>query len=461
MQVDRDLGDTSGQRSDTGPKCSVTLDSNAGEPTQRARSEEPCTTDQPTKEHSRSQGPPGQLAPDVSAEEKWLTRGVGSIGAASFFSDSGHEIATALLPSFLTSVLHSSAAALGTIEGLSDALTGVAKLVGGPLANDSKLRRRLASGGYVGTAVATGAIGLATAVWQAGALRAFAWMSRGIRSPARDALLSSLAPPHAYGRAFGIERAGDNLGAVAGPLLAAGLVGWIGIRPAIWCAAIPGLLAAVAITIAAREARRSPSREKKRFGLHLRDLRQAGLAKPMLPIVLFECGNIAVTLLILRATQLLRSDGRSLVAATSLAIVIYSAHNAFAAAAAFGGGHWIDRSGPRTVFGVGALLYVLAYIGFARGSHSWLFLLVAFVLAGSGIGLAETAESALVARSVPDSLRGSAFGTLGGVQAAGDVVSSVVAGLLYAAVSPEAAFLYAAAWMVLAVGASSWLVLAR
>lgn len=98
----------------------------------------------------------------------WLTAGVGSVGAASLFSDSGHEIVTAVLPSFLTTVLHSSAAALGLIEGFSDALVGVAKVIGGPLANDPRRRRRLATGGYVGTAVATGAIGLAATVWQAG-----------------------------------------------------------------------------------------------------------------------------------------------------------------------------------------------------------------------------------------------------------------------------------------------------
>lgn len=62
---------------------------------------------------------------------------MGSVGLASFFSDSGHEIATAVLPSFLTGVLHGSAAALGLIEAVSDALTGLAKLVGGPLANDA------------------------------------------------------------------------------------------------------------------------------------------------------------------------------------------------------------------------------------------------------------------------------------------------------------------------------------
>jgi MFS family permease len=379
---------------------------------------------------------------------------------ASFFSDAGHEIATALLPSFLTAVLHATAAALGIIEGFSDALTGLASMIGGPLANDPRRRRRMASGGYLGTAVATGAIGATTGVWQAGLLRAFAWSSRGLRSPARDTLLASLAREDASGRAFGLERAGDNLGAVAGPLLAAWLVPWVGIRHAIYVAFIPGALAAVAITVAAREARSVPGgRVVSR--LNLKDLRRAGIARPMVPIAMFEFGNIAVTLLILRSTQLLHSGGRGLAAATTLAVLIYAGHNAFGSAVAYGGGHWVDRAGPRVVFGFGAALYVLAYIGFAIGPHSWWALLVAFSLAGSGLGLSETAESTLVAQMLPDHLRGSGFGALGGVRAAGDVVATVVVGVLYTTVSPAAGFIYAAGWMLLAVVTSVWVAMGQ
>src|SRR5512133_2124349 len=186
----------------------------------------------------------------------WVSPGVASIGAASFFSDAGHEIATAVLPSFLTGVLRGSAATLGLIEGLSDALLGIAKLLSGPLANQPARRVQLARGGYLLTAVFTAAIGLATTVWQAGVLRAAAWVARGVRTPARDAMLAGLAPPDASGRAFGVERDGDNLGAVVGPLLAAILVATVGIRTSFFFALVPGALAAVSISLAAARARR-------------------------------------------------------------------------------------------------------------------------------------------------------------------------------------------------------------
>ena len=390
---------------------------------------------------------------------RWLTPGVGAVAAASFFSDSGHEVTTSVLPAFLTGTLGASAAALGVIDGISDALIGVMKLIGGPLANDPHRRARTASGGYLGTAVATGAIGAAATVWQVGVLRAIAWLSRGLRSPARDALLASLSPTSAQGRAFGLERAGDNLGAVAGPLLAAGLVTWVGIRPALYLAAVPGLFAALAIVLAARESRRrapsagaaSPRR------LELRALRDAGMLWALMPVLLFEFGNLATTLLILRATQLLTSQQRSVTAATSIAILIYAGHNVIATLASLIAGRWYDRTGPRVVFATGAAVYVLAYGVFSAGAHSVIAVVVAFAAAGAGIGLAEPTESAVVAQLLPDRLRGSGFGVLGAVQATGDVVATVIAGFLYTVFSPAVAFGYAAVWMLAATIASGTL----
>lgn len=397
--------------------------------------------------------------PAQPVDGPWLTRGVLGVGSASFFSDAGHEMATSVLPTFLTSTLHAGPGALGAIEGVSDALTGLSKLAGGPLANDPNRRAQLASGGYLGTALATGALGLATAVWQVAGLRALAWVSRGLRSPARDTLLTSLVPPHAYGRAFGLERAGDNAGAIAGPLLASGLVAWLGIRHVLLLAVVPGLLAALAITVAGREARRTMAdvTARRTLQLNLGELRRAGLVQALTPAALFELGNVATTLLILRATELLSSDGRDLAAATSVAILLYAAHNGAATVASLAGGQIIDRANARVVFAVGAGVYVLAYVGFALDTRSWLLLLGAFLLAGIGIGLAETAESTVVAQRLPDRLRGNGFGVLGLVQSLGDLGSSLVVGVLWSTVSPMVGFGYAAVWMAASLLASGLL----
>jgi MFS family permease len=145
-------------------------------------------------ESSATPGPDGQ---------GWLSPSVRGIGGASLLADLGHEVPTALLPSLLTSTLGAPAAALGVIEGVADGLAGVARLAGGALADDPARRRSIAVGGYTATAVLSGLIGVATSAWQVGVLRAGAWTARGLRVPARNALLADAAPPEAYGRAYG------------------------------------------------------------------------------------------------------------------------------------------------------------------------------------------------------------------------------------------------------------------
>lgn len=222
-------------------------------------------------------------------------------------------------------------------------------------------------------------------------------------------------------------------------------------------AAIPGVFSAFVITVAAREARRRRTvrTRRQRLRQQFTRIRSSGLLPALFPIAAFDLGNMATTLLILRGTGLLRSDGYTVAEATSLAVLIYAAHNLFAAIVAFLAGHWIDRHGPRLAFATGAALYAASYALFAISGHGWVTLVPAFLLAGSGIGLAETAESALVASVLPDELRGSGFGLVGGIEALDDFASSTIVGLLWAVVSPAAGFLYAAGWMAVSLAGSA------
>jgi hypothetical protein len=224
---------------------------------------------------------------------------------------------------------------------------------------------------------------VAAAVWQVAVLRAFAWVSRGLRSPARDILLTSLAARGAWGGRSGWNVPGTT-GAVAGPLIASALVAAVGVRHAILLSVVPGLVAAVAITVAAREARGTAidGHARRTLRLNLHRLRAAGLGRTLTPVLLFELGNLATTLLILRATGLLSTGARTSAAAASAAILLYAAHNAIAAAAALGGGRAADWVGGRAVLGAGASAYVAAYGLFAAGPHGWPALLLALCAFG-------------------------------------------------------------------------------
>jgi len=374
---------------------------------------------------------------------------VRGIGAASLLSDAGHEIPTSLLPSLLTGTLGAPAAALGIIEGVADGLAGGARFAGGALADDPQRRRTVAVGGYATTAVLSSLIGVATAVWQVAVLRSAAWTARGLRVPARNALLADVVAPSAYGRAYGFERAMDNLGAIIGPLLGIALVATVGIRDAILLSIVPGLLAVGAIVYAIRAAELPRVAERRPIRIQVRPVLRGRLGRLIAAVGAFELGNIAATLLILRALELLEpAHGED--TAAQLGLALYTAYNVAATLISVPAGRAGDRRGPRLVLLAGAAAFALAYLLLALTGADLLLLGAGFVLAGVGIGCVETAEHAAVAALAPERLRGSAFGMLATVQSLGNLAASAVAGLLWTVVSPTAALLYAAAWMLVA-----------
>lgn len=380
----------------------------------------------------------------------WFNPGVRSIGLASFLSDVGHEIPTSLLPSFLTVTLGAPASALGLIEGIADGAAGVTKLAGGALADDRERRAKVAVGGYVTTAVLSSGIGLATAPWQVAVLRTGAWAARGVRGPSRNAILADVVRPEAYGRAYGFERMADNLGAIVGPLLAIPLIALMGVRSAIVVSMVPGLLAALAMMMAVRRVRTPTTHERRPIRLQVRPVLRGGLGRLFAGMGAFEFGNCAATLLILRATELLEA-GRSQDRAASIAVLLYVAYNVAATITSLPAGHLGDRRGTRLVLLGGAGSFVAAYLVFAGAGPSVPVLAAGFVLAGVGIGAAETAEHAAVAARAPEGIRGSAFGLLAALQSAGNLAASAVAGILWTAFSPGVAFVWLSAWMFAAV----------
>lgn len=198
--------------------------------------------------------------PRVNKSTRWLSSTVFGIGMASLLSDLSHETVTSVLPALLTS-MGLAAAALGTIEGVADGLSSIAKLYGGWLTDRLQHRKPLCATGYGTMAAATGLIAMATTWPLVLAGRGLAWVARGLRTPARKALLSEAVTPETYGRAFGFERTMDTLGAVVAPMTALGLLA-LGLthRQLLWLSVVPALLAVAAIIYLVRE---TPDRQSK------------------------------------------------------------------------------------------------------------------------------------------------------------------------------------------------------
>jgi MFS family permease len=386
---------------------------------------------------------------------RWLTRGVFGIILATFFSDVGHEMVTAVLPFYLVSV-GLGPAALGMMEGAADLVFSLAKLAGGVVGHHTSHKRPLTAMGYGVTAVATAAIGLVSSAVAVAALRMTAWIGRGFRSPLRDFLLSDEVPASHFGRAYGIERSADMLGAVGGPLLALLLVGLgVSLDSLVLLSIAPALLPVVFIlaltrdrpgAVAAVTASRRSHALPRRFWLLL------------VGVVLFGLGDFSRTFLIYLAAAAFEGVRPSEMAATGMTmtagIVAYTVHNAVSGLAAMPVGRLSDRWPKRRILYIGYALGAATNALLAFGSSFPAVLAAAILMSGVYIAIEETVEKATVAEILPRELRSLGFGVLACANAVGDMVSSLYVGLLMSAGWTELAFGLAA---VLAVAGAAWI----
>src|SRR5437667_6017274 len=235
--------------------------------------------------------------PEAAEKQPWLNRTVLGVGLTSLFSDWSHETATAVLPAFLGAI-GAGPAWLGAIEGVADGLSSFAKLIAGHYTDPLHRRKPLAVLGYAVTALCTASFGLASCAYQVLLGRVGAWLGRGVRSPARKALLAADVPPGAYGRAFGLERLMDTLGAILGPLTAL----WIlqatnhSYRKVFLWTLLPGLIAVACFCLLVRE-RPIEVKDKKSFLIGLRTL-PVELRRFLVGVGIFGAGDFSHTMLI-------------------------------------------------------------------------------------------------------------------------------------------------------------------
>jgi MFS family permease len=377
---------------------------------------------------------------------RWLTSTVLGIGMASLFSDLSHEVVTAVLPALLAS-MGLAAGALGMIEGVADGLSSVAKLFGGWWTDRLLRRKPLCAFGYGMMAIATGVIAGAAA-WPVVLIgRGLAWIARGLRTPARKALLAEAVTPATYGRAFGFERTMDTLGAVIAPLAALGLLR-IGLsqRQVLWYSVLPALLAAAAVLILVREtADRTVNPQP--FVASLRGLPRS-FVRFLYGVGIFGAGDFAHSLMILYAVAALTPKFGALRAAT-ISVALYALHNIVYAAVSYPAGALADKMNKRVLLVIGYSIGVATALLLLLEVSSIAGLVLMFILAGTYVGVEETLEDSLAAEMLPATVRGTGFGAMAVVNGIGDFVSSISTGWLWALFGARVGFGFALVMMTI------------
>src|SRR4051812_46254827 len=198
----------------------------------------------------------GNEASRMIARLRALPRTVWLLGLISLVNDAASDMIYPLVPLYLTSVLMAGPKALGLIEGIAEGGGSLLKLFAGVMADRTRSMKSWIVFGYSIAGAARPLIAFATSWLGVLACRYADRVGKGLRSAPRDALLTLAVRPDQRGLAFGFHRAMDNLGAVVGPLIAAGLLALgMPLRQVLFAAIVPAIIVVV-LTFAVREPER-------------------------------------------------------------------------------------------------------------------------------------------------------------------------------------------------------------
>jgi MFS family permease len=344
---------------------------------------------------------------------KIINRTVLILSLVSLFADVASEMLYPVIPVYLRQIGF-SVFLIGVLEGVVGFTAGLTKGYFGKMSDEIGRRIPFIKSGYFLSALSKPMMGWLTLPLWVFFVRTLDRLGKGLRTAARDALLSQNATPETKARVFGFHRSMDTLGAAIGPCIAL----WLLLRHPgnykllFWVAFIPGMLS-VALIFLMREAR-APRTTLRRGGFFSYfgywKIAQPEYRRVVIGLLLFTLFNSSDVFLLLKAREVTGSD--------SSTITAYIFYNVVFAGASYPLGALADRLGKREVL-------VVVFLGF--------FLYGLYAGATEGVGKAWLASQAPTNTAT-------ALGFYSSCESCCALIASVIAGALWSAYGPAATF---------------------
>lgn len=178
-----------------------------------------------------------------------VSKNIFVLGIVSFLNDVASEMVYPVVPIFLTTVLGAPAAIVGLVEGIADATSKILMAVSGVWSDKIHKRKLFVGAGYSFSTLSHLLMSLALAWPMVMFARVINRTGKGVRTAARDAIITESTVRENRGISFGIHRTMDNLGGVLGPLLSILLLAWFSnnYRLIFFLAFIPSLIGVLII----------------------------------------------------------------------------------------------------------------------------------------------------------------------------------------------------------------------
>ncbi len=366
---------------------------------------------------------------------KAITRSILILSIVSFFTDISTEMLYPITPLFLKSIGY-GALLIGIIEGVAEGISGLSKAYFGELSDNLGKRLPFIRGGYWLSAGARPMLAAFTFPWWIATSRSLDLLGKGIRTSARDALLSDETKKSTKSTVFGFHRAMDTFGAVLGPCI--GLI-YLHFypntyRPMFLIAFIPAVLAGVTLFFL-KEKEHTNSGKKLRWNIleSFTYLKKSPREYKTLLIglLVFTLFNSSNAFLILKVKISGQSD--------SATVSVYVFYNLIYALFSYPMGKLADKFGSKVILCSGLAIFTCVYAGMGLNSNIYGFYIL-FFFYGLYMASTEGISRAWVSNIASKSDTGAALGIYTGLTSIMTLLASVIAGFLWTNFSPSLTF---------------------
>lgn len=366
---------------------------------------------------------------------KAISRTVWILSVISLLTDMASEMLYPIMPIYLKSIGF-SIVLIGVLEGIAEATAGLSKGYFGKQSDLSGKRVPFVQIGYTLSALSKPLMAASVFPLWIFFVRTIDRIGKGIRTGARDAILSDEADPKSKGKIFGFHRSMDTLGAAIGPATA--LV-YLFYRPGDYInlfliAFIPGLLAILAsLLLKEKNKIKVKTNGRNSFFSFLNYWKESPAMYRRLctGLLLFTLFNSSDVFLLLHAKQAGLND--------SSVIGVYIFYNLVYALFAFPLGILADKLGLKTVFIGGLVLFSAVYLTMPFTTNLYVFISLFFIY-GIYAAATEGVSKAWISNITDQKDTATAIGTYTGLQSIFALLASSLTGLIWYQFGPAAAF---------------------
>ena len=367
---------------------------------------------------------------------KYISRTVWILSLVSMFTDTASEMLYPILPIYLKSIGF-SIVLIGILEGFAEATAGISKGYFGKLSDTSGRRVPFVQMGYALSAISKPMMSIFLFPLWIFFARTIDRFGKGIRTGARDAMLSDEATAETKGKVFGFHRSMDTFGAVLGPALALAYLYYHpqDYKTLFYIAFIPGLFAVIAsFYLKDKNSSQSSSKVSTPFFSFFKywKVSPASYRKVVIGLLVFTLFNSSDVFLLLQAKQSGLDD--------TMVIAVYIFYNLIYALLAFPIGIIADKIGLKTVFIVGLAFFSTVYFGMSVNTNLYFFFGL-FFLYGIYASATEGISKAWISNITDKKDTATAIGTYSGLQSICTMLASSLTGFIWFQFGAATAFI--------------------